>query len=76
MNRQTIVLALIIAFALGGWSGDGVKPTPKPDRPVLKFISQAARWGLWLLVVGEPAPEPQYTRAAPTDDHIDHQRSL
>lgn len=74
MNRQTIVLALILAFALGGWIGDEAKP--KPDRPVLKFLSQAARWGLWLLVVGEPAPEPQYSRAAPTDDHIDHQRSL
>jgi hypothetical protein len=43
---------------------------------VLKLLAQAARWGLWLLVVGEPSPEPQYTRAALPDDHIDHQRSL
>lgn len=73
MNKQTIVLAVILAFALGGWIGDEAKP--KPDRPVLKFLAKAARWGLWLMVVGEPAPEPpQYTKASP--DNIDHKRSL
>lgn len=75
MNRQTIVLALILAFALGGWIGD--ESRQKPDRPVLKFLAKAARWGLWLMVVAEKAPasEPQYTRSL-SPDHIDHQRSL
>jgi hypothetical protein len=75
MNRLAIVLALILAFALGGWIGD--ESRQQPDRPVLKFLAKAARWGLWLMVVGEPAPpqEPKYTRSL-SPDHIDHQRSL
>jgi hypothetical protein len=72
MSKQTLVLAVIIAFALGGWIGDEAKP--QPERPVLKFLAKVAKWGLWIMVVGEPTPEPQYTRSSP--DHIDHQRSL
>lgn len=75
MNRWTVVLALIVAFMLGGWIGDEARP--QPERPVLKFLARVARTGLWLMVLGEsPQPQPQYTRTIPDDDHIDHARSL
>lgn len=74
MSKQTLVIALIVAFLVGGWAGDEVRP--RPDRPVARFFGKIARLGLWLMVLGESEPkaEPQYTKASP--DHIDHMRSL
>lgn len=74
MNNKTLVLALIVAFLIGGWAGD--ESRPKPERPVARFIGKIARLGLWLMILGETEPkgEPQYTKASP--DHIDHARSL
>jgi hypothetical protein len=75
MNRTSVVLALVVAFLLGGWIGDEARP--QPDRPVLRFLAKMARTGLWLMVVGEQPQQPQeYTRAAPDADHVDHMRSL
>ena len=73
MNPKYVVLALVLAFAIGGWAGDEMRP--EPDRPVLKFLAKAARLGMWLLIVGEPAPKQQAVHAA-APDHIDHMRSL
>jgi len=75
MNRKSIVLALVIAFAVGGYIGDEFRK--EPERPVLKFLAKVARTGLWLMVLGEKPqpPSPAYTRA-PDPDHIDHGRSL
>lgn len=74
MNNKTLVLALILAFLVGGWAGD--ESRPKPERPVARWIGKIARLGLWLMVLGETekSAEPQYTKASP--DHIDHMRSL
>ena len=76
MNRKTIVLALVLAFAVGGYIGD--ESRKQPERPVLRFLAKVARWGLWVMVVGDQPkqPEPQYTRAAPGPGEIDHLRSL
>lgn len=74
MNNKTLVLALIVAFLVGGWAGD--ESRPQPDRPVARFIGKIARLGLWIMVLGETEPkaEPQYTKSSP--DSIDHMRSL
>ena len=76
MNRKYVVIALVLAFVLGGWVGDELRP--EPDRPVLKFLARAARMGMWLLIVGEPAQSKQQAVqiAAPNSDNIDHMRSL
>ena len=74
-TRIAIIAALVVAFLLGGWIGDEVRP--KPQRPVLKFLGKAARLGLWLLVAESNEPsEPQYAKTHFDPDHIDHMRSL
>lgn len=76
MNRQIVFAfaAVVLSFVLGGCIGDEFRQ--KPDRPVLRVLARAARWGLWIMVAGEAEPkaEPQYTRSSP--DRIDHARSL
>lgn len=74
MNRKTIVIALVIAFAFGGWIGD--ESRPKPDRPVARFIGRIARLGMWLMVLGEPQPQQTVTQVSPDSDRLDHMRSL
>ena len=73
MNNKALVLALIVAFIVGGYVGDELKP--QPDRPVRRFLAKAARAALWFAAFSEPAPQPQYSKSL-DPDHIDHQRSL
>lgn len=72
-NRITLVLALAVAFLLGGWIGDETRE--KPQRPVLTWIARVARWGLWMMVVADEQPQPMPFKAIDAD-HIDHARSL
>jgi hypothetical protein len=76
MNTKHVLIGLLLAFALGGWIGDELRP--KPERPVLQFLARAARMGMWLLIVGEPAQSKDQAVqiAAPDSDHINHMRSL
>lgn len=76
MNKKYVLIGLIVAFALGGWAGDELRP--QPERPVLKFLARAAKLGMWLLIVGEPAQSKDHSLqyAAPDSDHINHMRSL
>jgi hypothetical protein len=83
MNKKTIIVALLLVFAIGNTVGSSSRLLPiVPDnrpvsRPFAKWIGFLARTGLKLLVFAEPAPEPQlYNRHSPSEDWIDHTRSL
>jgi hypothetical protein len=63
--------ALVVCFALGWWLASSpsspIRPDPpRPDRPVLTAVGRlakfAARWGLWVTLVGEDAPVAESVR--------------
>lgn len=56
LSKTTAAILLAGALLLG-WSLRRPDDTPAPtDRPVLRAIARAARWGLWMLLAAEPAP--------------------
>jgi hypothetical protein len=76
VSRKTLIIALLLAFAIGGVVGnDGSNPQPQP-RPALKWISRIARLGLWFVALGEPAPAQAVQHVHRSDSEIDHYRSL
>jgi hypothetical protein len=74
---KTTILALLLAFAIGGMIGGETSPSPapKPDRPAGRWIGRIARLGLWFLAIGEPAPM-QHQHVGAIDGELDHYRSL
>lgn len=77
-KQKTIIVVALLAFALGSYcAGSSII---KPERPVLRAISTAARLGLKLLVFMEPPPpqEPTYEHRIGDDgfEVINHARSL
>jgi len=75
--KALIVLALL-SFALGSYVAN--ETGRRSERPVLRWISNAARLGLRLLVFMDPPPpvEPQYQTSIGDDGYrqLDHKRSL
>ena len=72
------VIALL-AFALGSLVAN--ETGTRAERPFLRFLSTAARWGLRAMVFLEPAPpeiETQYQTCVGDDGFqvLDHSRSL
>lgn len=71
IDRKTVCV-FVLAISLGWWfarsPASPVGPPPAPDRPVLKAVGRlarvAARFGLWVALAGEGAPE----RPKPSDD--------
>jgi len=60
IRMRTLIVACA-ACAFLGWcysSGDS-GPRPLSERPVAKWLSRAARAGLWVLWCAEPNPNPQ-----------------
>lgn len=80
MNKKHLVIALLLAFAIGNTVGNSSRWFPSDDRivsrPFAKWLGAAARLGLKFLVFAEPAPEHTYNRHAPDENYIDHARSL
>lgn len=74
LNRQTLIIALLLAFVIG-MSATREQPAPPKDRPVLRFIGQLARLGLWVMAFAEPAPVQQQHVGA-IENGVDHYRSL
>ena len=85
ITYRKLALLLVIAFALGvfsgsSWSSDGILPNVIPDAKE-RFISKLARLGLRLLLFAEPPP-PDIPRPAMhrlgDDGHmmLDHGASL
>lgn len=59
MNEQTKRLALVVILAIFIGLFASRQPDPKPDRPVLKWISRAAHTALWFMLMAEKPPEKQ-----------------
>jgi hypothetical protein len=76
LSRKTLIIALLLAFAIGGVAANEESAPPKPDRPALKWISRIARLGLWFVALGEPAPVQAVQHIHKSDSEIDHYRSL
>jgi len=53
-KHKTLLIALLVAFALGSYCANST--FIKPERPMLRAISTAARLGLKLLVFMDPPP--------------------
>jgi hypothetical protein len=57
-NKIVMAAACVIAFAVGFvFAASPISPVqPRRDRPVLRFLTTTARYGLWFLWLTEPAP--------------------
>lgn len=75
VSRKTMIIALLLSFAIGGVVGGGDQSQPKPERPAARWLGRFARLGLWFLALGEPAPV-QHQHVGAVEDGIDHYRSL
>ena len=75
---KVFIVVGLLAFALGSYVAN--ETGRRSERPVLRWISHAARLGLRLLVFMDPPPpvEPQYQTSIGDDGYrqLDHQRSL
>ena len=75
---KVFVVVALLAFALGSYVAN--ETGRRSERPVLRWISSAARLGLRLLVFMDPPPEVerQYQTSIGDDGYrqLDHQRSL
>lgn len=74
MNRKTVI-AIVAALAVGYWlaGSSSPKPSPQPDRPVVRFIARIAKNLLWVALLAEeppkdPQPDHQVARAAQIGD--------
>lgn len=73
MNYRVIIIAIIVAFLIGGYVGDELRP--QPERPFLKFLARAAKVAMWVMIMEEPQPQ-RYQAVSADADHVDHARSL
>ena len=75
---KVFIVVALLAFALGSYVAN--ETGRRSERPVLRWISNAARLGLRLIVFMDPPPpvEPQYQTSIGDDGYrqLDHQRSL
>lgn len=75
---KVFVVVALLAFALGSYVAN--ETGRRSERPFLRFISTAAKWGLRAMVFLEPPPpvEQQYQTCIGADGYrqLDHQRSL
>lgn len=75
---KVMAVIALLAFALGSYVAN--ETGRRSERPLLTWISRAARLGLRLLVFMDPPPpvEPQYQTRIGDDGYqvLDHARSL
>ena len=75
---KVFAVVALLAFALGSYVAN--ETGRRSERPLLRWISTAAKWGLRAMVFLEPPPpvEPQYQTRIGDDGYqvIDHSRSL
>jgi len=75
---KVFIVVGLLAFALGSYVAN--ETGRRSERPVLRWISNAARLGLRMLVFLDPPPpvETQYQTSIGDDGYrqLDHQRSL
>lgn len=59
IDRKTVYV-LIAAVAFGWWmSSHNAPQPPQPDRPVRTWLARLARFGLWVMLIGEQPPQPE-----------------
>ena len=76
-NFKAALVGALLCFALGSYVAN--ETNTRPERPVLRAISWAARWGLRAMVFMEPAPpelKHQTFIGADGYETVDHGRSL
>ena len=64
----------VVGFVLGQ-NNNAFSPfgPQEPDRPFLRFIAKAAKFGLWLMVVEPPPPDlPERSFVKHDPDYISH----
>ena len=75
---KVFAVIALLAFALGSYVAN--ETGRRSERPMLRWISTAAKWGLRAMVFLEPPPpfEPQYQTRIGDDGYqtLDHSRSL
>ena len=76
---KTLTVTALLSFAAGSYVAN--ETNARSERPLLRVISWAARWGLRGLVFLEPAPpelEQQYQNHIGADgfETINHRQSL
>lgn len=66
MSKRSLVFValacLVVGYLVSTVGGfDPINPfSPKPQRPVIKFLARLAKLGLWVAVFAEPEPKAQY----------------
>jgi hypothetical protein len=66
MSKRSLLLVglacLVVGCLVSSVPGfDPLNPfSPKPQRPVIKFLARLAKLGLWVTVFAEPQPPQQY----------------
>lgn len=75
MTWRNILIALLIVFALGAYTGE---ESISPNRPLAGVVNRLAKGALkWFVLRRMQDTEPQAMRCDPTDESgIDHSRSL
>lgn len=73
MTNRKLLATIAVAFALGyWWASSSCRPwSPHKDRPVLTWITGAAKRLLWIAIVADPPPaevEPREAEARVGDD--------
>lgn len=76
LSRKTLIIAMLLSFAIGGVLGGQQYSPTNPDRPVLRLLGRVARLGLWFMAFAEPAPTAQHAKVSVLADGVDHYRSL
>ena len=71
--KIAIVVALLF-FALGSYVAN--ETWLRPERPMMRWISRAARLGLRLLIFADPPAEEARSYKRVDADSLDHHRSL
>lgn len=80
LNRKHIIIACVVTAAVTWATASSIKPSPEPDRPVLRLIARLAKTMLWMAFFAEePHEAPQQVRSYPPAGEypaLDHRSSL
>ena len=78
---RKLIAAVLIAFVLGlWWSSSSTAWSPHKDRPVLTWITGAAKRLLWIAIIADPPPadvEQRHAEARVGEDGfkvVEHRR--